>query len=66
MARCAGAIVAGSDFPQAEQELLRGLGVELLADPYEPLVEIEQPAGVGSMEPADSEGGGFAGAEAES
>jgi hypothetical protein len=30
------------------------------------LVEIEQPAGVGSTEPADSEGGGFAGAEAES
>jgi hypothetical protein len=30
------------------------------------LVEIEQSAGVGSTEPADREGGGFAGAEAES
>jgi hypothetical protein len=30
------------------------------------LVEIEQPAGIGSTEPAHSEGGGFAGAEAES
>ncbi len=30
------------------------------------VVEIEKPAGVGSTEPADSEGGGFASAEAES
>jgi hypothetical protein len=65
MARRAGAIVAVSDFQRAEHELLRGLGVELLVDPYEPLVEIEQPAAVGSTEPADSEAGGFAGAEAE-
>ena len=64
---------------RAEHARLGGLGVEFLAEPYEPpwggcrffcvdpdgyLVEIEQPAGAGLTEPADSEGAGSAGAGA--
>jgi catechol 2,3-dioxygenase-like lactoylglutathione lyase family enzyme len=73
-------LVVEVDDARAEHDRLGRLGVDFLADPYEPpwggcrffcldpdgyLVEIEQTAGVGSTEPADSEGAGFAGAEAE-
>jgi catechol 2,3-dioxygenase-like lactoylglutathione lyase family enzyme len=66
---------------RAEHERLGALGVRFLAEPYEPpwggcrffcvdpdgyLVEIEQPAGAGSTEPAESGGAGFAGAGASS
>jgi len=64
---------------RAEHRRLAGADVRFLAEPYEPpwggcrffcvdpdgyLVEIEQPAGVGLTEPAESEGAGWAGAGA--
>jgi catechol 2,3-dioxygenase-like lactoylglutathione lyase family enzyme len=71
-------LVVEVDDARAEHERLGRLAVPFLAEPYEPpwggcrffcvdpdgyLVEIEQ-TGVGSTEPARSEGSGFAGAEA--
>jgi catechol 2,3-dioxygenase-like lactoylglutathione lyase family enzyme len=72
-------LVVEVDDARAEHRRLSAEGVPFLAEPYEPpwggcrffcvdpdgyLVEIEQPAGVGSPEPADSEGAGSAGAGA--
>jgi catechol 2,3-dioxygenase-like lactoylglutathione lyase family enzyme len=72
-------LVIEVDDARAEFARLQGEGVHFLAEPYEPpwggcrffcvdpdgyLVEIEQPAGVGLTEPAESEGAGSAGAGA--
>ena len=74
-------LVVEVDDAWAEYGRLEGEGVRFLAEPYEPpwggcrffcvdpdgfLIEIEQPAGVGSTEPAESGGAGSAGAGATS
>ncbi len=74
-------LVVEVDDAHAEHRRLADAGVRFLAEPYEPpwggcrffcvdpdgfLVEIEQPAGVGSTEPAESGGAGSAGAGATS
>jgi catechol 2,3-dioxygenase-like lactoylglutathione lyase family enzyme len=72
-------LVVEVDDARGEHRRLDEAGARFLADPYEPpwggcrffcvdpdgyLVEIEQPAGVGLTEPAESEGAGSAGAGA--
>jgi catechol 2,3-dioxygenase-like lactoylglutathione lyase family enzyme len=72
-------LVVEVDDARGEYRRLDEAGARFLADPYEPpwggcrffcvdpdgyLVEIEQPAGVGLTEPAESEGAGSAGAGA--
>jgi len=72
-------LVVEVDDARAEHRRLAAESVPFLAEPYEPpwggcrffcvdpdgyLVEIEQPAGVGSTEPAEREGAGSAGGEA--